>query len=1125
MNYSLTYEQAINGGIDGFNGIPTSPGGVSTSSPVPVVPKPTQISFNVDTWGRAIPRTWGNVKVAGALIWASKLYVPTGANFSPAVQFGSTVSDAPATGVKFAIDLCYSFGFEGLISSNRDIRKLYVNGTLVYDAEDSYLFDGIGFSLRYGREGGINAIMARDTVGGKFYYPGQTYLVFERFDIAAWGNAVPQAVEVEFYVKASIGEVNIRDDFSPNVTPLPIMERFLVFNNHLSRTMWFVDVRNDLIHKYDMDTSVFIDTRPIVGDAYYAIDTVQKETEVFNNFRPTKAYLQEMDVLITFNNSDIASPKIASLDLDTGQYKEVNLRGDNEQALVASIAKLVDDPTISKFAVSDNLHTAIIPIGTVTRSPSGNVTVVMSSIANPFGQGAATYMDGRSGKGFAAIIAYPQDGIRVGLFDGTTVKLITQIGSGVNSEKIVECLSGVMLLQFDAEGVQVITRYGADANLMWATPVPEEVDDITWFGGQLQSDMVGGFYGFTSESFTSPYYVIDISDGTIKYYGINTANNSEDICWDSTLNRFIYSGGSRNINGTNTVGYYGPEIATAKISLMQFIESLYIATGLYTNADITWDADIDELIIGAYLAQTVNLNATVESICKLYQISKVENGNTVHFFRARKTTEGLTIKLALDVSELAIESFEDDDYKAFRTVRGSTDDVPSEVVVNFIDVNANYVNNNVSWRRNSRVPTVGPTLNLTVPIVMRPVDALVLAQRVIVDGQNAIAVHSFRLSPKHAQLVRPGDVIQVTNGLYIDTVQITQHDLNGDFSASCAGLSVSTENSGAVAVPPPIAASPEDVTVTVPATGYVIDGPTIVNSDDKGDGMFTVYMGVAPTVAGNFYGAYFARRKGEGQWLSLPTIKSDTKLVVFEATGVLTDKRWTLDMDPLAVQPVSGVAPTPATFTELQLDPTLNAAFYGAPGRWELIQFMSVTGGNIVGVMRGLRGSEVHCGSHEPGDLIVLPKGPVMLEARSIADHVGTEDEYRPVSVGRTFASAVSLPLVQAEGVSARPYAPAALSYVEDEGTGDFTLSWDRRDRLGTGWGADPLPLSEVEEKYKVQILSMGDIVLRTIEVTTTSVAYTMANILADGTDFPFKFTVQQMGETGYGSTASKVIE
>lgn len=65
-----------------------------------------------------------------------------------------------------------------------------------------------------------------------------------------------------------------------------------------------------------------------------------------------------------------------------------------------------------------------------------------------------------------------------------------------------------------------------------------------------------------------------------------------------------------------------------------------------------------------------------------------------------------------------------------------------------------------------------------------------------------------------------------------------------------------------------------------------------------------------------------------------------------------------------------------------------------------------------------------------------------------------------------------------------------------------------------------------MEEKYKVQILSMGDIVLRTIEVTTTtSVAYTMANILADGTDFPFKFTVQQMGETGYGSTASKVIE
>lgn len=79
-----------------------------------------------------------------------------------------------------------------------------------------------------------------------------------------------------------------------------------------------------------------------------------------------------------------------------------------------------------------------------------------------------------------------------------------------------------------------------------------------------------------------------------------------------------------------------------------------------------------------------------------------------------------------------------------------------------------------------------------------------------------------------------------------------------------------------------------------------------------------------------------------------------------------------------------------------------------------------------------------------------------------------------------------------------KPYSPVQIAGARD-GSGNLTLTWLRRTRIGGDWrdGVD-VPLSEESEKYEIDVMS-GSTVKRTITgLTSPTASYTAAQQVTD---------------------------
>lgn len=199
----------------------------------------------------------------------------------------------------------------------------------------------------------------------------------------------------------------------------------------------------------------------------------------------------------------------------------------------------------------------------------------------------------------------------------------------------------------------------------------------------------------------------------------------------------------------------------------------------------------------------------------------------------------------------------------------------------------------------------------------------------------------------------------------------------------------------------------------------------------------------------------------------------------------------------LSVQVISG--PALVSVTEDQILNGLNLAVIGAPGRWEVIQFRNavLTAANtyqLSGFLRGRRGSEWACGTHQIGDRFILAS---LKGWNRINDgDIGLPRLYRAPPF-RMPLSSVAPTTFTNNAVSLMPYAPADLAGSRD-GAGNLTITWGRRSRLGNSTLNLPVPLGEASEAYSIDIVQ-GGAVVRTLSAASPSVAYAAADQTADG--------------------------
>jgi hypothetical protein len=195
-------------------------------------------------------------------------------------------------------------------------------------------------------------------------------------------------------------------------------------------------------------------------------------------------------------------------------------------------------------------------------------------------------------------------------------------------------------------------------------------------------------------------------------------------------------------------------------------------------------------------------------------------------------------------------------------------------------------------------------------------------------------------------------------------------------------------------------------------------------------------------------------------------------------------------------------------------DPGVNALLVGS----EVIQFRSaalVSAGvyTLSGLRRGLRGTEWAMATHEADERVVLLRTSGLRRVEMPLSELNLSRYYKAVTFGRKLGSVFPTTFVNT-GVGLKPFSPTDLR-ASRGASGAIVLSWHRRSRLSMPVvGTVVPPLGEATEAYEIEIYN-GVALLRTLGATSSSVTYSLQDVIADFGVVPTTLSVRvyQMSE------------
>lgn len=474
---------------------------------------------------------------------------------------------------------------------------------------------------------------------------------------------------------------------------------------------------------------------------------------------------------------------------------------------------------------------------------------------------------------------------------------------------------------------------------------------------------------------------------------------------------------------------------------------------------------------------------------------------------------------------LETEYFVTDGDRYSVNVRQGTE-LPRSLTVGFADLDAEQQPNNV--RSDRPLDATGARGEKTIDmstLAIAPTDARALADRHFARLWNSSRTAELGLTRQQLTLT-PGDVRTL--------------DLDGEQWAARltamtigAGGKIATEwtyDHPALALLPDAAGAgadghvPSVINYPVPTKGFVLDIPLVRDADDGS--LPVAHTAAAPYAAGSWGGATIFRDDsagGDGEFdedfASFASTDAATWGRTTDALGSAAPFVW--DRGNVVNIVLQNGTLTGATEDDVDANPRLNLMLIGQ----ELVQFTTAAlqgdgSYNVSGFKRGRRGTEWAVGTHAAGEAVLLMDQAVV-EQYEIAD-VGTTSRFQAITFGRGdgFIETVAL-----NGTSLKPYAPANV-VAQKKSNGDWVFTWNRRTRIGAGWGVNEVPLGEASEAYE---LVLGDgVSSATKSASSETYTWTSAAQTTDtGGDVPvgsLEYSIAQVSATvgsGFATTGT----
>lgn len=415
-------------------------------------------------------------------------------------------------------------------------------------------------------------------------------------------------------------------------------------------------------------------------------------------------------------------------------------------------------------------------------------------------------------------------------------------------------------------------------------------------------------------------------------------------------------------------------------------------------------------------------------------------------------------------------------------------------------------------------------IDVQLPIVLDDTQALQIAQSLWSQMWAERISHTTVIDAEF-QLLEPMDVVAIP--VEGETTRVRINSISDSLPATRAlGMVVDDElayvSYGVASAVPPIS---RPVPIIAPAQSEFLDIP-LLRDQDNDSGFYTAMVGLLPDA---FKSAALYRSTDNGGNFTRLISTAQATIVGTVVAAVPSGPTDTFDEATAFYVDLFDSEDTLTSATQDAVLAGANAAAIGLDGRWEIVQFKTAAHqvDNIYllsGLLRGRRGTEWAVGTSQPGDSFVLLSGVIRTPLDLTL--VNKDIEYKTVGAGGTLDNALTEDFT-GRGVALKPFSPCFLQGSRNGTTGDWTLTWLRRGRIGqTLQSGVDVPLSETKEDYEVDILDTDGTVLQTFSSSTESYKYLAGDQKAAfGTlQTSVTFTVYQVSAQvgrGYGTTGT----
>lgn len=496
-------------------------------------------------------------------------------------------------------------------------------------------------------------------------------------------------------------------------------------------------------------------------------------------------------------------------------------------------------------------------------------------------------------------------------------------------------------------------------------------------------------------------------------------------------------------------------------------------------------SDLTEPVEGFIINNRTTVRDHLELLRSIYFFDVVESDGILQFIK-----RGAASSITIPESDI-IPSGKGEIRNTVTVTRKQELELPRQVDLTFIDRVSGYQASAQQAQRQTvnAVDKVG----VNAPIVMSDSEARSRAEKALYASWVARNLYEFALPPKYAY-IETGDVITVTvNGVnHTMRVSSAQVGRNGAQQIKALAEDVSAYDfyiEPGETTPNPVAG------VILPETRLeLMDLPRFPSdAGDVGD-LRIAMVGLGEGWRGGvLYRSDDGGVSGGNTFSSMETLQSEAVVgTLLNALGEGPRNTW----DYGSHIDVAVIEGTLASSTELGVLNGANLIMVGD----EMIQFQTATlvsenKYRLTKLLRGRLGTEHEMGTHSIGDRVVYMDSAVLKTGVPISSF-GLLKFYKAVTVGETLANTTEETFTYT-GKKFRPYSPVNIAATRDVSE-NLTLTWTRRTRIDGEWrdGVD-VPIGEESEKYQVDILD-GSTVVRTIEATSPTAAYTAAEQVTD---------------------------